>query len=247
MKDSIRIELLEGKILQLEKALDSFNRLVIDRRLEFDLNKQHDIISKVNEFYDSAWLKLIFFISIFGVFVPLLAQYFQRQNTKDLIDYISRELKDRFDTRLNELKDYNKQQIEIALEDHKGKLSSMEKFNENIIKELDASTFYFQGRSSLLSKRYDLAMVNFFRSADLWLASNRPNRANVIFQNMILSLKQINDSSLLNRINEALKKDNAMHDTIEKKLDKYRQRDDGANFIKKLDQILEELQRIERV
>jgi hypothetical protein len=245
MKDSIRIELLEGKIFQLEKALDSFNRLVTERRLEFDLNKQHDIISKVNEFYDSAWLKLIFVISILGVFVPLFAQYYQRQNTKDLMDYIGGEIKDRFDTRLNELKDYNKQQIEIALEDHKVKLASMEKFSENILRELDASTFYLQGRSNLLSKRYDLAMVNFFRSADLWLTSNRPNRANVIFQNMIICLKQINDNSILISINDALKKDNAMHDSIEKKLDKYRQRDDGAKFVKKLDQILEEIQRIE--
>jgi hypothetical protein len=71
-----RVSLIQAKV-------DSFSNITSLKELNFKLNEQADIINKVNQYYDSAWTKLIFVLSaalaIIGVVLPLIIQYYQKQ------------------------------------------------------------------------------------------------------------------------------------------------------------------------
>lgn len=246
MNDSIKMEFLKEKIIQLESSLDSIKNSSSIRQLEFELNQKQEIIGRVNEFYDSAWLKLIIVISILGILVPIIAQYFQRLNLKELTNFIGNEIKDRFDTRLSELKEFNNSQIEIALKDYKNELSLIENSNKNILNELDASTYYLQGRASLLDKQYELAMVSFIKSANLWLISKRPERSKVLFVNMKICLKKIEEKKVLDRIDKYLQESDLCGSSLEKTLENFKLHDHKEYFYDKLIETIEELKRIKK-
>ena len=104
MKDTIQTKLLNERIIVLQNKVDSLISSDKLHKLQFDVNQKQDLISQVNSFYDSAWLKLLFVITILGVLVPLIAQYFQRKSLKDLTTFIQNQLKESFDAKIDQLK-----------------------------------------------------------------------------------------------------------------------------------------------
>jgi hypothetical protein len=214
MNDSILITQLMQKYDRLQQSFDSLEQSAYLKQLIYEVKSKQDIISQVNDFYDSAWIKLIIVISILGVLVPFIAQYFQRQNLKDLTEFIRKQMNDNFNSKLEELKIYNKGEIEKSLTDFKLNLLEVERKNQIILNELDASTYYLQGRASVLDKAFQLAIPSFIKSAYLYLETERPERAKVQFVNLKLCLKNINDKSILEKASKYL-----LSSTYEKTLD----------------------------
>jgi hypothetical protein len=204
MNDSIQINMLKQKINLLEIKVDSLNQNSTLKQIQFELNEKQDIISQVNDFYDSAWLKLIIVISVLGIIVPIIVQYLQRKNLKDLTESIRKQMNDTFESKITELKNFNEREMQLITQEFKNNISSVEKQNENLLTELDASTFYLQGRASINSKNFPLATLSFLKSAHLWSQTKRPERVKVIFVNLASCLKQIKKKSYVDEINKRL-------------------------------------------
>lgn len=241
MKDTLQI--LTSRINQLELKLDSLNQNAEMQRLSYELNSKQDIISQVNEFYDSAWLKLIIVISILGVLVPIVAQYFQRKNLNDLTEFIRNQMNDSFDRRIEELEEYNKSKIESELLEFKDKISDIEKQNKKTLIELDAITYYLQGRASVLSKQYFLAIPSFFKSAYLFLDSDRPERVKVQFVNLKLCLKGINSTKPILQANKIMK-DGSYKMTIDETIDYFKSHKKKELYEGYLEPVIKEIERI---
>ncbi|PHS66806.1 MAG: hypothetical protein COB00_10195, partial [Alcanivorax sp.] len=136
MKDTLQH--LNSRIGQLELKIDSLTSNAELQRLSYEVNAKQDIITQVNDFYDSAWLKLIIVISILGILVPIVAQYFQRKNLNDLTEFIRNQMNDSFDRRIEELEEFNRNKIEGELLEFKDKITKIEEQNSKTLVELDA-------------------------------------------------------------------------------------------------------------
>ena len=101
-----KIEFITQTSSDNEKVLKIIDSLKLDNQLEklaYKIDNQNNLINEVNNFYDSAWMKLIVVITILGIIVPVLVQYFQRKNIQELIDG----LKEKFESKLDSIKENN--------------------------------------------------------------------------------------------------------------------------------------------
>lgn len=206
MNDSIPIKQIQNKLEHLQLKIDSLDNSTSLNQIRYELNDRLDIISQVNEFYDSAWLKLIIIISILGILVPIVAQYFQRKNLKDLSEFIRNQMNDSFDLKIDELKSFNELEMTRITSEFTNNISKLEEKNKNLLNELDASTFYLQGRSSVISKHYDLAINSFLKAAYLWVQSERPQRTQVVFINLRIILPRLTEHEYYVKVSQDLKK-----------------------------------------
>lgn len=243
MNDSIQTSILNQKINLLEIKVDSLNQSSTLKQIQFELNEKYDIVSQVNDFYDSAWLKLIIVISILGIIVPIIVQYLQRKNLKDLTESIRKQMNDTFESKLSELKEFNEREMQLITQEFKNNISLVEKQNENLLTELDASTFYLQGRSSVNSKNYILAIQSFLKSAHLWSQTKRPERTKVIFVNLAVCLKLIKKKSYGELINKQLMS-SSLSMSLDEYLEYFNMSENIDSFKNELDKVKTEIERI---
>ena len=161
MKDTLQIKNLNEKIIILQTKIDSLVNSDKIHKLQFDINQKQNIISQVNDFYDSAWLKLLFGITILGILVPYIAQYFQNKNLKDLTNFIQKQLKESFDSKLDELKEFNKQEMNDQMKILNENINLTKLKNENLSTELEGAIYYLQGRGYIMNREYSLALKSF--------------------------------------------------------------------------------------
>ncbi len=244
MNDTTR--LFNDKIEFLQLKLDSLTQSQNFFRLQYELNQKQDLISQVNDFYDSAWLKLILVISVLGILVPIMAQYFQRKNLKDLSEFIRQQMNDSFDRRIEELERFNQNRIEQELTEFKDRINEIETKNENLLTELDASTYYLQGRASVLSKQYQTAIPSFLKSAYLFLASERPERARVQFVNLKICLKTIKDPQLIEDANQQMEA-SSYAKSIDEMISYFEEHELKTLYEEQLDIVIQEITRIRKM
>ena len=143
--------------IQIQKIVDSidvkYKLELINNKIDNNLN----IINGVNQFYDSAWLKLIIVISILGVILPFVVQYFQNRNLKLLLKDISK----KFENSVKSLQSENQEKFERELDVFDKKFKILEE--KNIINEskIQWSTNFLQGRTYLVSKEYVYSVLGF--------------------------------------------------------------------------------------
>jgi len=193
MKDSIQVKLLNEKIILLQNKVDSLissNKL---HQIHFEANQKYDLITQVNSFYDSAWLKLLFVITLLGILVPLIAQYYQRKSLKDLSNFIQNQLNENFNAKIDQLKTFNAAEMETNMKTVADNIKAIENKNQNLFFELDAATYYLQGRTYFLNKDYIGAARSFAISTFLWLKTERPEKSIVNLVNLKMCLKSITD------------------------------------------------------
>ena len=141
MKDSLQIENLRNKIVILEHNFDSIKRATSLQQIQYELHQKQDVISQINEFYDSAWLKLIIVITILGILIPIIAQYFQQKNLKELTEFIRNQMNDGLELKINELKNYNQTEIDKTTLELNNNFKKLELKNQMLASEIDASGF----------------------------------------------------------------------------------------------------------
>jgi len=243
MNDSIIIHKLSLKINNLQTSIDSLKQSSSIKQLTYELHQKQDVITQVNDFYDSAWLKLIIVISILGILVPLIAQYYQRRNLQDLTEFIRKQMNDSFDMKINELKIFNQQEIHKSLIEYNSNLKAIENKNQKMLNELDASTYYLQGRASVLSKEYSLAIPSFLKSAYLYLETERPERATVQFVNLKLCLKTITDKKIIEQSSNIIKK-SSYNLTLDEMIEYFLKHSLNDIYLKHINEIILEIERI---
>jgi hypothetical protein len=141
-------------------------------KLKYEIDTQNSIATEVNNFYDSAWLKLIIVITILGIALPILVQYFQRKNYKELAE----NLKNSFDNKLDILKENNELRIDIIVDEYKSKLKELETKNDMAMFEIDANTYYLQGRSLMLERSFVPAVFSYLKAILKLKECNRVDR-----------------------------------------------------------------------
>ncbi|OXB08563.1 hypothetical protein B0A81_09645 [Flavobacterium plurextorum] len=130
------------------------------------LNETLEILTKVNEFYDSAWSKLIFLLAggfaILGIIMPFVIQHFQNKALKAS----EKELETKYNSKLSELRqvlenDLNKkleEQIEIFKD-------QIEKKMEKNYESANASTLHMQANVNRDKKFYQSAIRDYLHSS----------------------------------------------------------------------------------
>ncbi|MCD6069347.1 MAG: hypothetical protein K0S33_4173 [Bacteroidetes bacterium] len=109
-----------------------------------------ELLTKVNDFYESAWNKLIIIgtvsFGVIGIIVPIVIQWYQKKTLK-----ISEELLKK-DTEAKTLKIKSEllKEINASLEK---RLQEFEIKVENITSSAEAKTFHLQGNTNLSQKR----------------------------------------------------------------------------------------------
>lgn len=134
------------------------------------LNETLEILTKVNEFYDSAWSKLIFLLAgafaVLGVIMPFVIQYFQNKSIKAS----EKELESKMNLQLIELKntlkeDFSKVIDEKILEYKNDFELKIEKINANA----NGSSFHAQGNVNHDKKNYKEATRDYFYAIDSYI------------------------------------------------------------------------------
>jgi len=246
MNDSIQMILLKQKIESLETKIDSISTQSTLKQLEFKLNESQNIISHVNDFYDSAWLKLVIVISVLGIAIPILAQYFQRRNLRDLTDFIQAQLNEGFKLKLSELKEFNKMEIMNSVKSLSQDLESIKQKNKIILTEMDTSTFFLQGRTFMTDKDYPRAISSFLRSSYFALQSDRTERVTAPFVNALNCFKRINDKETLDRTNKFLLK-STWSVSVEEALKYFDEHEEVNRYKQQLNAIRNEITRINQI
>jgi len=246
LNDSIQIENLRQKISLLQVKVDSLNQNATIKQIQFELGEKQDVINQINDFYDSAWLKLIIVISVLGVIVPIIAGYLQRKNLNDLTESIRKQMNDTFDSRIVELKEFNEKEMKVITQEFKNNISEIEKENKNLMTEIDASTFYLQGRAGVNSNNINLAIQSFFKAAHLWSKTKRPERVKVQFSNIQSCLKEINNKEFIEAMDKRLMK-SSISMNLEEYLDYFDSNENIDLFIEELEAVKAQINRIEQI
>lgn len=205
MKDSL--DLVNQKILSLQHKLDSINTAYTIKELQYKLNEQQNIVASVNDFYDSAWTKLIILITALGVLVPLFVQYLQRRNFNDLTEFISGQMKEDFEIKLRELKEYNGQRIEEATNDFRVRLEKLSAVNKKIRNEIDGGIFYLQAKTLTQEKKHSHALRELVKSAKAYGKSSNPGRVDIVLKNLTKFLQGCKTKTKLKELSKELDKD----------------------------------------
>lgn len=217
------------------------------------LSSSLDTIHHVNDFYQSAWDKLIDTITIvsivlgalitfIGIIMPLWLQHLQKQNFKEERERFMAELKT---SRIKLRKSINKLRIETE-----AKLTKLENNSAETIKSIkeqqehaenmsEAILFFLQGRISIHDDYYAEAFINFITSASHSLEIKEYKRCSTAINNATLSLDKIAKKEELEK--EFINNTNSLKEYIDKFDDEIKKFDDKVEIEKELKDKIKEL------
>jgi len=202
-----QIDSLKSRFLEMDNLhtkLDSIQNSQILNEINFKLNETANIINNVNAFYESAWLKLIVVITIIGIVVPIVIQYFQRKSNKDIFEKYSSDFELKLNERINILEERNKKYIAELQENYNKEIDKLKQITEEQTDTNEANTFYLQGRLRFSEKNYKHALPDFIYSTEKYLKVGNIERMLVLLSfinNCIIKIekKSVFDEVLLER------------------------------------------------
>ena len=183
----------------LEQRIDSLSIQNQIEKITYKIENQNSIASEINQFYDSAWLKLLFVITILGIVVPIIVQYFQSKNLKDL----TKELKEKFDSKLDLLKEDYENKIDSLIQNHKTKFKQLEIKNEKALIELEANTFHLHGRALFNEKDYLASFGSFLIAGKESKNCGRMDRIGINLDSALANLKKFKKEDFI-KLNDFL-------------------------------------------
>jgi hypothetical protein len=112
-----------------------------------------EVLEKLDIFYNNAWDKLIIYnailLTIIGVIIPFIIQWWQNRNLKIKEDSLKKELNDLF---VAKFKEFNEQIIKAVDEKFQLEVDDIKKYQDNIKAGLEGSHFHLQANSETESK-----------------------------------------------------------------------------------------------
>ena len=206
---------LKMKFLKQIDSLKIQNQL---DKLKYQIDTQNSIATEVNNFYDSAWLKLIIVITILGIALPIIIQYFQRKNYKELAE----NLRNSFDDKLDILKENNELRIDKIVNEYNTNLKELETKNDMVMFEIDANTYYLQGRSLMLERSFIPAVFSYLKAILTLKKCNRVDRIIPNLNNLKRALTNVEPDKMdiLDRVLQTKLENNfeSLIDEIEKEI-----------------------------
>jgi tetratricopeptide (TPR) repeat protein len=155
-----------------------------------------DLVQKVDSFYNNAWTKLIFIISIgftiVGVIVPLFIQWLQKRTLKASEDLLKKEIADKTKAIKDEISTNLKKEIEE-------KFKLYEKEIEITRASANAKLYLAEGKVKLSMNYYDKALSDFITASENCMKSDNYPSLNdalkLISEDCLpyLSMEEIND------------------------------------------------------
>lgn len=184
----------------LSSKLDSLSNLKRIDKIQLKLDESADIISSVNEFYDSAWTKLIVVITLLGVILPIIIQYFQRKNNKEMFKQSMNEFRSEIESKITILNGENERKFNEITEKYQQEIIKIQSLHEKQVMETDGSIFYLQGRVRYSEKNYKNALIDFLNAANNYNNTSNYERAKVMLEfihGSILGIERKKDFDLV--------------------------------------------------
>ena len=122
-----------------------------------------------------------------------LIYIFQRKNLNDLTDFIRNQMNDSLEFKIEELKNFNKVEIEKTITELKGNIQKLETTNKIIASQIDAGLFFLQARTSFSDKNYASCVADYIKSAYHWLNTDKVDRLKITFGNIINIIKLVKE------------------------------------------------------
>ena len=121
-----------------------------------------DILKAVDDFYRSAWDKLIIYtgilVAVVGVIIPILFTWLQNRTQRIREEAIKNELENALDTKLKEIEGKLTSSIEEKLRE---KSTEIEKKIENKLEIVEAYAIHIQGDNRFNQKLYKLSLHDY--------------------------------------------------------------------------------------
>jgi hypothetical protein len=160
---NLNYEKLEKKIIELNSKNDSLNKKL--NNILINDYKSTDVIDKVNNYYDNAWSKLIYLLSIIGAITVVILPYFLTLQQKRELKLNKLDFQEDVDRKIIELENkiinFNKIEIEKLRQEIENLNKNItEKQNEEIAK-IYAMTYYLQGLNAKTTNNSDLIVKSF--------------------------------------------------------------------------------------
>ena len=191
MKSNI-VDTISNKSNILEK-IDSLEIQNQIDKLKYQIDTQNNIVNQVNDFYDSAWLKLLIVITVLGIILPIIVEYFQRKNYKEL----AINLKKSYDDKLESFEENNKLKIDKIIKEYEDIFKKLELKYDKSMHEMDANTYYLQGRTLFNEGDFKGSVLSYLRSAKLLKKCDRIDRILPVINNMSGALKLCDEEKII--------------------------------------------------
>lgn len=187
----VKIQNLESKIETLEKENDSLNKQLNT----FLINdyKSTDVIDKVENYYENAWNKLIYMLSIIGgimvVLLPIVLTWQQKRELKlNKLDF-----QEDVDRKILELENriltFNTEEIEKVRNDIQELNNNISEKQKRDIKKIYAMTYYLQGLHAKASDNPDLIIKSFITAINSLIAGKSHTNIGLSLGNIIDAMK----------------------------------------------------------
>lgn len=171
--------------------------------IETSGKEQTEIISKVNEFYNSAWEKLVLIgtvsFGIVGIIIPMAIQWYQRRSLKLSEDILKKEMALELENSKKEILE----QIQISL---KESLDNYERKIEKLNSSMEASTFHLQANSQIEKGLVLDAFADYITAASGYLHCENYINLQIVLRTISnsclpkLSIEEINDLKIKNEV-----------------------------------------------
>ncbi len=225
---NLNYEKLEKKINELKSENDSLNKKL--NSILINDYKSTDVIDKVNNYYDNAWSKLIYLLSIIGGITVVILPFILTLQQKKELKLNKLDFQEDVDRKIIELEnkiiDFNKIEIEKLRQEIENLNKSItEKQNEEISK-IYAMTYYLQGLNAKTSNNADLIVKSFISTINHLIEGKSPSniKLSLDYINEALQIKINNKSKLtkstLAKLQNVISKINENHpDQFDEQLD----------------------------
>ncbi len=180
-------EVLSSEIEILKTQVDSLKNINNSIELKYDASKHLEVVNQINDFYDSAWLKLVLYLGAISIIVPLIIQWMQQRNFKSSENRIFNELDKRFHDKLLFLQKENKSELDKLEALFKEKMNDLSNQNNEELatlnsifedkteelrsdyiyktKKIEANLFISRAHDYEVRKDYNLAALYFYIAA----------------------------------------------------------------------------------
>jgi len=137
-----------------------------------------EILSKVNEFYTSAWDKLLLFGGIIGFIVPLVIQHYQKKALKISEEALEKKINDGIEKAKQEIKKDISNHVEKKIKEFKSGVDETHDFFRGLFLQFNADKLYD-------SKKYYDATLDYIGSIDMYKYCNDLNGVKGSLENVV--------------------------------------------------------------
>lgn len=185
-----KIESVESMVIRLKSQNDSLNKKL--NTIEKNDYKSFEVIDRVNNYYENAWNKLIYFITAIGGILIFVIPYILSRLQKREINLNKEEYQEYVDSKVSE---FEKKIVEFNEKETIKIRKEINELNENInntqdekIAKLYAMTFYLQGLHSINDNNPDLTIKSFTTTIKNLLKANTNENLKLALDNISYAL-----------------------------------------------------------